>query len=39
MEMMNEEFDGELWDSVMFDFFPQSKESEIADELDDLWND
>lgn len=33
-------FDGELWDDVMYDLFPQAKkESDIEDELDDLWND
>jgi len=26
MEMMNEYFDGNLWDDVMFDFFPQAKD-------------
>lgn len=32
--------EGELWDDVMFDFFPSCKNNdEIADELDDLWND
>ena len=32
--------EGELWDDVMFDFFPAcTTEEEIADELDDLWND
>lgn len=32
--------DGELWDDIMYDLFPNSSnEDEIADELDDLWND
>ena len=32
--------DGEIWDEVFFDFFPNAdSEEEIADELDDLWND
>lgn len=40
MEMINEDFDGYLWDDVMFDIFPQAKdEADIAVELDDLWND
>ncbi len=39
MEMMNEYFDENLWD-LMYDFFPQAKnEEDIADALDDLWND
>ena len=40
-KMINEElFDGELWDSVMYDMFPQAEnEEEIAEELDYLWND
>lgn len=39
MEMINENYyDGEFWDNVMFDFFPQAKnEADIADERDDLW--
>ena len=40
MEMINEDFDDYLWDDVMFDFFPQAKDyADIADELDDMWND
>lgn len=40
MEMINEIFDGWIWDNVMFDFFPQAQdETDIADELDDMWND
>ncbi|MBD8921166.1 MAG: hypothetical protein EGR92_09950 [[Eubacterium] rectale] len=32
--------EGELWDDVMSDFFPECKtEEELADALDDLWND
>ncbi len=35
-----EQFNGRLWDEVMSDFFPDaSTEEEIADELDDIWND
>ena len=38
MEKVNE--NGDLWDDVMYDFFPQAKDEEdIADELEDLWND
>ena len=39
--MMNEDvFDEELWDDVMFDWFPTAHtDEEIADELDDIWND
>ena len=38
--MINEYFDGDLWDDIMYDFFPQAKDEEdIADELEDLWND
>lgn len=42
METMNEEevFDGKLWDDVMFDMFSQAKsEEDIAQDLDDIWND
>ena len=40
MEMINEIFDGWIWDDVMFDFFPQAQdEAEISDKLDDMWND
>lgn len=40
MEMMNEYFDENPWDDVMFDFFSQARdEADIEDELDDLWND
>lgn len=40
MEKVNEYFDGDLWDDVMYDFFPQAKDEEdIADELEDMWND
>lgn len=39
MEMMNEYFDGNLWDDVMFDFFPQAKDEADIEELNDLWND
>ena len=39
--MMNVEiFDEELWEDVMSDWFPNSyTDEEIADELDDIWND
>lgn len=39
--MMNEElFDGALWEDVMFDMFPQAdSEEEIAEEIDNIWND
>ena len=40
MEMINEIFNGWIWDDVMFDFFPQAQDkADIADELDDMWND
>ena len=40
MKMMNEYFDGELWNDVMSDYFPQATdEADIAEEFDDLWND
>lgn len=42
MEMMNEEevFDGKLWNAVMFGMFSQEKtEDDVAEELDDIWND
>ncbi len=40
MEMINEIFDGWIWDDVMSDFFPQAQDgADIADELDDMWND
>lgn len=40
MEIINEYFDENLWDDVIFDFFPQAKyEADIEDELNDLWND
>ena len=36
----DELFDEQLWDEVMGDFFPDAKdEDEIADMLDDIWND
>ena len=40
-ELMNEDvFDEELWDDVMGDWFPQAKtDEEIAEELDNIWND
>ncbi len=32
--------EGELWDDVMFDFFPAcTSEDELADAFDDIWND
>ncbi len=35
-----EQFNEAMWDEVMSDFFPNaSLDEEIADELDDLWND
>lgn len=40
MEEIEELTEDEMWDSVMFDWFPnaQSKD-EIAEELDNMWND
>ena len=40
-KMYDEEtFDGILWDDVMSDFFPEARnEDEIAEELEDIWND
>lgn len=42
-DMEDEEKDmteGELWDDVMFDFFPAcTTEEDLADAFDDLWND
>ena len=42
-DMEDEEEDmteGELWDDVMFDFFPAcTTEEDLADAFDDLWND
>lgn len=32
--------EGELWDDVMFNFFPAcTSEDELADAFDDIWND
>ena len=31
--------EGEIWDEVMFDFFPNADESELEDELDSWFND
>ena len=42
-DMEDEEEDmteGELWDDVMFDFYPAcTTEEDLADAFDDLWND
>ena len=40
MKKSKKYFDEELWDDVMSDFFPDAQDDEdIADELDDLWDD
>jgi hypothetical protein len=40
MEEIEELTEDEMWDSVMFDWFPNAQsEDEIAEELDNMWND
>lgn len=39
MEEIEELTEDEMWDSVMFDWFPNAQsEDEIAEELDNMWN-
>ena len=39
LETEEELSESEIWDEVMFDFFPNATEEELEDELDSWFND